>query len=234
MMAAKDRFDVHFEQPRRDCYTPPAVSDWLDSENQLPSSSSPSSSPSSPYFLRANTGPRYLLGGLLSRPFITTHQTAGKFAISSLETSNAYPPSLLFASSSGQKWMTFREVDHCFCVQEGTLLVKLKEEPRGLGDDDKEEEEEEEEEEWTPVREGQTLVVSAGQAFALQAGSRFVRVWSFTNGSGIEELVHTAGEPCKSFVLPDGLDTKKVDDARFEAACKEMGVLTENLAIRTE
>ncbi|KAK3942147.1 quercetin 2,3-dioxygenase [Diplogelasinospora grovesii] len=223
VMAAKDRFDVHFE--RDYYYTPPAVSDWLDSENQLPSSSSPS-----PYFLRANTGPRYLLGGLLSRPFITTHQTAGKFAISSLETSNVYsPPSLSVLLS--RKWMTFREVDHCFCVQEGTLLVKLRE-PRGLGDDDKEEEEEEEE--WTPVREGQTLVVSAGQAFALKAGSRFVRVWSFTNGNGIEELVHTAGEPCKSFVLPDGLDTKKVDDIKFEAACKELGVLTESLAIRTE
>ena len=56
-----------------------------------------------PYYLRANTGPRYLMGGVLSRPFITTKQSGGKFAISSIESSSAHPPTVLAQPFSFQK-----------------------------------------------------------------------------------------------------------------------------------
>lgn len=203
-MAAKDRFDVHFERD----YSPPEVGDWLDTENVLPAA------PLQPYFLRANTGPRWMLGGVMSRPFITTQQCAGKFAISSIESSSAYYAGDEEAASScpfSRRWLAFPSVDHCFCVQEGLLRAQLKK-----GGD------EEAEPEWTEVREGQTLVVSAGQAFRLAFASRYVRAISFTNGPGIEHLIHAAGEPCANFVLPDR--SGPCDEDRLRAACAEMGV----------
>ncbi|KAF3765404.1 RmlC-like cupin [Cryphonectria parasitica EP155] len=179
VMAARDRFDVHFVRDHQ----PAEVSDWLASETALPEEAL------TPYFLRANTGPRQILGGVMSRPFIYARHTAGRFAITSLESSSAYGRSWL-----AERWITFQSVDHCFCVQEGILKVRL----RG-------------EEAWSEVREGQTLLVPAGQAFVLDFGSRYVRAITFTNGKGLEEVVRLAGVDCAGVVLPD-------EAAAFDAA----------------
>lgn len=196
-MAAKDRFDVNFVRD----YQPPEVGDWLESENTLPA-------PLEPYFLRANTGPRQILGGVLSRPYIYASQTGGKFAITSLESSNVYGRSAL-----ADKWMTFQNVDHCFCVQEGLLKVKLKKE----GEDTA----------WSEVREGQTVLVPAGQGFILDFGSRYVRAITFTNGKGIEELVKLAGQDCPTVVLPE--DAAPFDTTKLQEACGEVEVALEYL-----
>lgn len=193
MMVAKDRFDVHFKFD----YQPPEVADWLDSENRL-------AGPGEPYFMRANTGPRWVLGGVMSRPFILSSQCGGKFSISSIESSNAYKKSPL------ARWLTFAEVDHCFCVQEGLLRVKLK----GSGGR-------------SEVREGQTLVVAAGETFTLGFGSRYVRVWSFSNGRGIEEVVQNAGSSYSSLVLPE-VGVAWEEEVLFEA-CRTLNVQLEEL-----
>ena len=190
MMAAKDRFDVHFERN----YQPPQVGDWLETENALPGALEP-------YFLRANTGPRWMLGGVMSRPFINASQCAGKFAISSIESSNQYAPE----ASPFSRWFTFPTVDHCFCVQEGLLKVSLQGEEGS-----------------TEVREGQTLVISAGQAFKLEFASRYVRAITFTNGEGLEHLIHTAGQSLAGFVLPD--EAGACDEGKLQAVCGELGV----------
>ncbi|KAH8886912.1 cupin domain-containing protein [Thozetella sp. PMI_491] len=191
VMAAKDRFDVHFERD----YKPPEVADWLDSENQLPG-------PLEPYFLRANTGPRWLAGGVMSRPFIRAAQTEGRFAISSIESSSVYDKSFL------ARYLTFPEVDHCFFVMEGALKVRFK------GEED-----------WATVRDGETLVISAGQAFTLDFGTRYVRALSFTNGKGIEELIHEAGAPYQGFVLPETIEAW--DESRVQAALAAVGARSE-------
>jgi hypothetical protein len=189
LIAAKDRFDVHFARD----YQPPEISDWLDTENLLPS-------PLQPYFLRSNTGPKWMLGGVMSRPFINASQSGGKFAISSIESSG------VFGKSPLAQWLTFPTVDHCFYVAEGLLRVKV-------GDDD---------DQWNSVREGQTVVISAGQAFMLEFQSRYVRVISFTNGCGIEQLIQTAGSVCSGCVLPE--EPSQWDDVSIQIACKELGV----------
>ena len=190
MMAAKDRFDVHFERN----YQPPAVGDWLESENTLPAALEP-------YFLRANTGPKWMLGGVMSRPFINASQCAGKFAISSIESSNQYSSE---ASPFG-RWLSFPTVDHCFVVMEGLLKVQLK------GEEGQSE-----------VREGQTLVISAGQAFKLEFASRYVRAITFTNGEGLEHLVHTAGQPYAHAVIPE--EAGACDEEKLRAVCEQLGV----------
>jgi hypothetical protein len=190
MMATKDRFDVHFQRD----YQPPEEGEWEDSESQL-------ANPGQPYFLRANTGPRWLLGGTMSRPFILANQSNGKFAISSIESSLVYNTQ----KQPLARWLTFTKVDHCFCVQEGLLRIRLRSS-----------------EGWNEVREGQTMVVAAGETFTLGFGSRYVRVWSFTNGQGLEELVRKAGEASDSYVLPES--SAVVDEKRFLDTCKELSI----------
>ncbi|RAK71414.1 RmlC-like cupin [Aspergillus fijiensis CBS 313.89] len=168
VMAAKEQFDVVF-QPH---YQPPELGEWTKDEEVLPESPQG-------YFLRANTGPKWMFGGVMSRPFVTTAQSSGVCAISSIESSKVYGDTIL------SKYMTFKSVDHCLCVQEGTLIVSLE----GQSD--------------TEFREGETAVIPAGQAFALKFASRFVRVWSFTDGDGIETLIHRVGQRYEGAVLPD-------------------------------
>ncbi|KAH1371269.1 hypothetical protein KXV22_008231 [Aspergillus fumigatus] len=168
VMAAKEKFDVVF-QPN---YQPPEVGEFTKDDEKIPDGHEP-------YYLRSNTGPKWMLGGVMSRPFITTKQSNGVCAISSIESSKVYSEGLL------SKYMTFKSVDHCFCVLEGTLTVRLK------GSTD------------TVFREGETVVVPAGQAFALRFESKYVRVYSFTDGDGIESLVRRLGKPFEGSVLPD-------------------------------
>ncbi|KAF5863623.1 hypothetical protein ETB97_009717 [Aspergillus alliaceus] len=66
VMAAKERFDINFLLN----YQPPELGDWTKNDARLPESSQP-------FNLRANTGPRWMLGGVMARPFITTTQGNG-------------------------------------------------------------------------------------------------------------------------------------------------------------
>ena len=186
LMAAKDRFDVQFARD----YQPPEVGEWQPGENVL-------GRPGEAYFLRANTGPRWLLGGVMSRPFIRSSQTSGKFSIASIESSKAYKRSPL------ARWLTFNTVDHCFIVQEGLFGVKIK------GDDG-----------WNDVREGQTIVVAAGESFMIRFSSAFVRVWSCANGPGIEEVIQRSGAEYKGHIIPD--EVADWDDSKVAQTCEEI------------
>ncbi|KAL4951404.1 hypothetical protein BDW69DRAFT_196467 [Aspergillus filifer] len=197
VIAAKGQFDVVF-QPH---YVPPEVGEWDASDEVLPA---PEDGKLKEYYLRANTGPRFMAGGVLSRPFITTKQSGGVVAISSIESSADYASD---ANVLG-RFMTFEKVDHCLAVLEGTLVVRLRR-------DDGEVEE--------IIREGETVVVPSGQAFALEFRSRFVRIWSFADGDGLEALIELAGEPFNGVILPERVDSKKEEwDAAVTKARGEL------------
>lgn len=187
VMAAKGRFDVVF-QPH---YEPPEVSDWTKDDTKLPEGKEG-------YFLRSNTGPCWMLGGVMSRPFATTKQSDGLFAISSIESSKDYGETVF------SKYMNFASVDHCLCVMEGTLKVSL----QGLGD--------------SLFREGETVVIPAGQAFALGFESKYVKVHSFSDGDGIEALIHQLGKQVEEVVLPD--QAPKWDPSRLASVKKQLNV----------
>ncbi|KAG8415993.1 hypothetical protein J3459_013900 [Metarhizium acridum] len=190
VMAAKDKFDVHFARD----HDPAEVSDWDGTECVLPG-------PLEPYYLRGNTGPRWMLGAVMSRPFIHASQCSGKFAISSIESSKLYDGSL----NPFSQRVTFEKVAHCFVVMEGVLGVKLYETDNG-GEDA-----------WSEVREGQTVVIPAGQTFSLCFKARYVRAISFTNGTGVEEIIRRAGTPYQGFVLPE--QAQEWNDAKFRDGC---------------
>lgn len=191
VMAAKGKFDVVF-QPH---HVPAALGEWDKDDEKLPDGDKPQ-----PYFLRSNTGPRWMLGGVMSRPFITTKQCNSVCAISSIESSDVYPESTSVLS----KQMTFKNVDHCLCVLEGLLAVRLPGQPDSV------------------IREGETALIPAGQTFSLKFASRYVRVWSFTSGDGIESLIHKLGTPFESLVLPDKAVGGEIDQQKLAEVAKEI------------
>lgn len=187
VMAAKGKFDVVF-QPH---YVPPEVSDWTKEDEKLPEGNQG-------YFLRANTGPRWMLGGVMSRPFVTTKQSAGVCAISSIESSKDYGDTVF------SQPMTFESVDHCFCVMEGKLKVTLNGSGEGI------------------FHEGETVVIPAGQAFSLGFESKYVKVHSFADGDGIESLIHRAGGQIDQVVLPDQAPAH--DASKIAAVAQELKI----------
>ncbi|KKY18702.1 putative cupin domain protein [Phaeomoniella chlamydospora] len=179
-MKAKGQFDVHFHPH----HVGAGVSEWKKEDEKLPDGVEP-------YYLRANTGPHYLLGGVISRPFMTTKQTGGKFAISSIETSSKYTKSI-FSSP-----LVFEKVSHCFCVNEGTVELKL-------GDGSSE-----------LVIPGESAFVPAGVSFSLTFKTKLVNLWSFASGPGIEDVIERSGQPYDSIVIPHQapeIDEKKVEE----------------------
>lgn len=200
VMAAKDKFDVNFVRD----YQPPAESAWDETDNKLPER------PLEPYFLRANTGPRWMLGGVMSRPFIHAEHCGGKFAISSIESSKVYGQS---SCPFAQKKLRFDNVAHCFCVQEGLLRIKVSTDTGDAKGG------------WSEVREGQTALVAAGETFSLDFASRYVRVITFTNGPGIEQVIKDAGSPFKGFVLPDQVEAWQ--ETKVADACRAVGAIVQ-------
>lgn len=188
-MKADRDYDVVFARG----YEPPALADFDESDSKIPEGSAP-------YYLRANTGPRWVAGGIMSRPFITTAQSSGKFAISSIESSKDYGS----AGNIFSRFLTFKDVDHCFSVQEGILVIRLKGGEK------------------YNVREGETAVIPAGQGFSLQFASRYVRVWTFTGGDGVEAIVHKVGKSYEGFVLPEL--TQPLDESKLIEVCGSLGV----------
>ncbi|KAG9238744.1 cupin domain protein [Amylocarpus encephaloides] len=187
IIAAKGKYDVVFHPTHQGC----EVSGWNDDDERLPNGPEP-------YYLRANTGPRWMLGGVMSRPFCTTIQSKGKFAISSIESSSVYKLSKFPVS------FNFPTVHHCFCVFEGVLEVTI------AGGEP------------TLIREGETVFLAANTVFSLKFRSKFVRLWSFTNGDGIEALIQRAGRPFAGFVLPD--KEPELDEARLKAASESLKI----------
>ncbi|UZP36602.1 hypothetical protein NXS19_004418 [Fusarium pseudograminearum] len=109
-----------------------------------------------------------------------------------------------------QSMAELHECRSLLCVIEGTFLLKLKGQA-----------------EWTELREGQAMLVSARQAFTADLGSEFVRMLIITNGIGIDELICRAGHEYESTTLPETADNRwdTWDEIRFRSACSEVGAL---------
>ncbi|KAH7241398.1 hypothetical protein BKA59DRAFT_401267 [Fusarium tricinctum] len=157
-----------------------------------------------PYSLDATTCSRWIFGGVIARPFVRHTQCEGRFSIAAMESSHVHR-----ARPFLNRWLSFTNVDHCFCVIEGIFLVKL----RGQI-------------EWTELREGQAIQISARQAFTADLGSEYAKILVFTNGVGIDELVCKAGNEYGSTTLPEKASKwDNWDEVRFISACSEVGAL---------
>lgn len=169
---------------------PVKPSEWTEQDQVLPDSVVG-------YYLKSNTGPRWILGGVSSRPFITTKQSAGKFAISCIESSSAYPSPVF-----GRK-LSF-PIHHAFLLLDGCLDVTI-------GDDKP-----------TRAYAGEVIFISSHTPFSLQFRNKYVRFWSYPSGDGIDAVIHEAGVRYHAQALPDiAFD---VDESKVDAALRGLGI----------
>jgi hypothetical protein len=163
----KEKYDVIFQPAHQGG----ELADWSDKDRILPDGTEP-------YYLQANRGPRYLLGGVLARPFITTKQSDGKFAIASIESSSILAESVLASPFALSK------VHQVYHFLDGAVSIEL-------------------EGQENVVRAGETLFIPAGTRVAVRFVDRFVRFWSFSSGDGLETLIAEAGGAFNGVVVPD-------------------------------
>ncbi|KAL3475770.1 hypothetical protein BJX99DRAFT_228895 [Aspergillus californicus] len=105
---AAERFDM-VPQPHIEIFAPQP---WADGKDTiLPGTPLP-------YFLRAGSAPAYRLGGSIVRVLATTKESAGKFAIGSLEGSSFYQDRVFDAGLSFH-------VHHAFHIIEGTFEFQI-------------------------------------------------------------------------------------------------------------
>lgn len=190
MQEIKEKYDVHF-QPE---FQGAEVLDWTEEDTKLPDGPEPTE-----YYLRANSGPGYILEGILARPFITPKQNAGQFAITSIESSNRLSNSVL------SKPFVFEKVHQVYHVLQGAILVRT--DGQAPGD---------------LVRAGETVFIPAGKEVSLSFVDRYVRLWSFASGDGLEALVAGAGDAFEGLVVPD--QVASFDINRVHRVAESLGV----------
>lgn len=183
----QDEYDVIFDPGYPVC----EVGEWTENDSTIPDGVEP-------YYLRADTGPSYLLGGVLSRPFITTSQSdGGKFAITSIESSSEHPASVLGKS------FTFQKVHQVYHVLDGAIDVTID----GTANQ---------------VRAGETVLIPAGTETSVHFLDKYVRFWSFASGDGLESFVHLSGREYEGKIIPDKADV--VDDAKVLRAAENINM----------
>ncbi|KAF2829924.1 RmlC-like cupin [Ophiobolus disseminans] len=186
----KEKYDVVF-QPQ---FVGAEVSDFTAEDEKLPEGCEA-------YFLKANTGPCYLLEGVLSRPFITTKQSAGptgNFAITSVESSNRHKNGTL------SKPFTFEKVHQVYHILDGAISLTVNGEKGNL------------------VRAGETAFVPAGTEVAIEFVDRYVRFWSFASGDGLETLIAEAGTAFEGSIVPD--QCREIDVETIKKAAEKINV----------
>lgn len=186
----KEKYDVVFQRD----FQGAEVSEWTKEDSVLPEESGKE------YYLKANTGPCYLLEGVLSRPFITTKQSkapTGNFAIASIESSNRLTNSVL------SKPFTFEKTHQVYHVLDGAINVTVGGSPN-------------------LVRAGETAFVPAGTEISIDFVDRYNRFWAYSSGDGLESLIADAGSKFEGTIVPD--QSRPLDTEALKRAAEKHNV----------
>ena len=136
-----------------------------------------------PYFLKNGSGPKYLVGGSVCRPLVTTKQSAGKFTIGTMEGSSQHD-SPLFATSTS---ISFDDAHHCVQVADGKVEFTVAGATAQLAA-------------------METLFIPARTEFSFKFASKFAKAYVFSNGGGLVELLCKAGREYDGPVIPEKSD----------------------------
>jgi quercetin dioxygenase-like cupin family protein len=150
-----------------------------------------------PYFLKADSGPRYASGGLLVKPLCQKADSNGKFSIARLEGSET-----IHAQYLAYNTVTFATSHHCFLVDIGSFRLTV----GGQGSE---------------ISAGESIFVPAGQEFTLEAASRYSALYVFTNGGGLVELLVGMGQEYGSQIIAEDFPT---DVAEVDGLTEKVGV----------
>lgn len=138
-----------------------------------------------PYFLRAGSGPRYLLGGIVASPLITTAESGDRFSIGSIEGSS-WHEKLAGGSSPVSETFTFHDAHHAFQVADGSVTFTL-----NSGSES------------ATLNVGETIYIPRGTSFSIKIKTRYAKVYAFISGAGIMDLLCKAGKPYHQPVPPE-------------------------------
>ena len=164
---------------------------WVGDENVLPAGVEP-------YFLKAGSGQRYLVGGMVVRPLCGLVQSGGKFAIGRIEGS-AMHGSALFQD---QKTIRFENTHHCFQVAEGTVRFTI---DGAVGE----------------LSSMETVYIPAGKDFSFEVTSKLGSIYVFANGGGVVELLVKLGKEYKAPLIPE--KAEDFDASRLSGLETEFG-----------
>ncbi|KAF4340773.1 cupin domain protein [Fusarium beomiforme] len=137
------------------------VGEWTEHDTKIPEGMKA-------YYLKADTGPRYLLGSILSRPFITIAQNNGQFSITSIESSSILGGNVL------KHGLSFKRVHQVYCVLDEMILVTV---DGHVGQ----------------VEVGEIIFIPSGMYVTVRFQSKYVTFWSYGSGDGLEKLIEEAG-----------------------------------------
>jgi mannose-6-phosphate isomerase-like protein (cupin superfamily) len=171
LIAATEKFDM---VPKRDHVGASPVPCSKDTDITLPGAASP-------YFLKADAGPRYSTAGVLLKPLCGKAETNGKFSIARLEGSDTFANDTQHLASHS---LQFDTSHHCFLIDMGSFSVTV------AGHT-------------SMVRAGETIFVPAGQEFSLQAATRYAALYVFTNGGGLVEMLVGMGSQYQSQIIAE-------------------------------
>lgn len=168
LKAAAEKFDMI---PVRDHPTV-QPQPWLDGQdNRLPGSLEP-------YFLRAGTGSRYLVGGVVISPLVGAAESDGRFSIGCIEGTSWHNESPL------SETFHFTHVHHAIQVVDGQLQLTM-------GDQE------------AALNVGETAYIPKGTSFSLRLRSRHTKFYIFASGIGLVGLLCELGHSYQQTIPPE-------------------------------
>ena len=181
LKAAAEKFDMVPQPHLKGCEPQP----WDGSEKALPGKLAP-------YYLQANKGPKYLVEGVVVKPMVTTKESAGKFAIGSIEGSSYHSNSALKSK------LSFANVHHALHVASGELEITVDGTSQTL-------------------KAYETVYIPKGSVFSIAMASKFTMAYVFANGGGLVELLCELGDSYDFCMLPEK-ESSAVGDRLSSAA----------------
>lgn len=188
LKAAAEIFDM-IPQPQLPTFDPQP---WEETENRLPGALEP-------YFLKAGTGPKFLVGGTVVQPLATAKESNGRFTIGSIEGSSYFKSSSIFSKIATGQEISFTSTHHCFHVADGYLDFSLSGSK-----------------EQTRLGVGETVYIPAGTSFRFDFASKFAKVYVFANGTGIVKLLCSLGKLYPGTIPPETEETWEWDAAKID------------------
>jgi mannose-6-phosphate isomerase-like protein (cupin superfamily) len=136
-----------------------------------------------PYFLRAGTGPRYVLGPIVCSPLVTTAESAGRFSIGLIEGSSWHE------NSPMSEPVSFNSVHHAFNIEGGAAQFTV------VGQDT------------ATLQAGETIYIPKNTAFTINIKSRYAQIYVFVSGGGLVDLFLKAGKTYHQTIAPEKPDS---------------------------
>jgi mannose-6-phosphate isomerase-like protein (cupin superfamily) len=181
-MAATEKFDMIPVREKKSFDPQP----WDGTEKVLPGKRADGG-----YFLKNETGPKFVVGGTVIRPLATVKETEGRFSVYSVETSSHH------AAKGLKQALSFAETHHAVQTAEGIMELTIGGKSVACGV-------------------GETVFIPAGTAWKFEAKSLFAKAYVFANGSGIGEVLTSVGKDYTFAVSPEVADVESWDESKVK------------------